>query len=94
MMKPGGILINTSRGQIINEEDLAIVLNNGRIAGAGLDVLIEEPPDKEHPLIHARNCIVTPHIAWAAREARERLIEVTAENIKAYLEGNPINRVN
>jgi len=94
MMKPGGILINTSRGQIINEEDLAMVLNNGRIAGAGLDVLIEEPPDKEHPLIHARNCIVTPHIAWAAREARERLMEITAENIKAYLEGNPINRVN
>lgn len=94
LMKPGGILINTSRGQIINEEDLAIVLNNGRLAGAGLDVLIEEPPNKEHPLIHARNCIVTPHIAWAAREARERLMEITAENIKAYLEGNPVNRVN
>ncbi|KAA2241592.1 D-2-hydroxyacid dehydrogenase [Chitinophaga agrisoli] len=93
-MKPGAFLINTSRGPLINEQDLADVLNSGVIAGAGLDVLSKEPPAADHPLIQARNCIITPHIAWATWEARSRLLHTAVENVKAYLEGKPQNVLN
>lgn len=93
-MKPGAFLINTSRGQLVNELDLAEALNNGTIAGAGLDVLSVEPPDPKNPLLSARNCTITPHISWATRAARERLMGMAYENLKAFLEGHPVNIVN
>jgi glycerate dehydrogenase len=88
-MKPSALLINTSRGPLINEPDLATALNNGIIAGAGLDVLSTEPPAADHPLFLARNCLITPHIAWATFEARKRLMDKTVENVQAFLEGKP-----
>ncbi len=93
-MKTSAILINTGRGLLINEKDLADALNSGKIAGAGLDVLSTEPPDSGNPLLSAKNCYITPHIAWATTEARERLMEIATANLKAYLEGNPQNKVN
>ena len=93
-MKPSAYLINTSRGTIVEEEALAEALNSGRLAGAGLDVLSEEPPKPDNPLLTAKNCVITPHIAWAARESRVRLMETVAENIRAYLAGRPQNIVN
>ena len=93
-MKPGAFLINTARGPLIVERDLADALNAGRIAGAGLDVLSAEPPPPDNPLLTAKNCIVTPHIAWATREARGRLLQVAAENIRAWESGAPRNVVN
>ncbi|MRG46198.1 D-2-hydroxyacid dehydrogenase [Chitinophaga sp. SYP-B3965] len=90
-MKPSALLINTSRGPLINEPDLATALNNGIIAGAGLDVLSIEPPAADHPLFLARNCMITPHIAWATFEARKRLMDKTVENVQAFLEGKPQN---
>lgn len=93
LMKSSAILINTSRGGLINEADLADALNAGKLAGAGLDVLSTEPPAKENPLLTAKNCIVTPHIAWAGVEARKALLKGTIENIKAYQAGVPINVV-
>ncbi len=92
-MKPSALLVNTSRGPLLVDQDLADALNSGRLAGAALDVLSVEPPAESNPLIQARNCIVTPHIAWATREARARLMEMTAENLKAFLSGSPINQV-
>ena len=92
--KPSCVIINTSRGPVVNEQDLADALNNGKIAGAALDVLCQEPMAEDCPLIGAKNCIITPHIAWAPLETRERLIKIAAENIKAFIEGNPINTVN
>lgn len=92
-MKPSALLVNTSRGPLIVDQDLADALNAGRIAGAALDVLSVEPPAETNPLIGAKNCIVTPHIAWATREARTRLMEMTAANLSAFLSGSPINRV-
>ena len=83
MMKPSACLINTGRGPLINEHDLAEALNNDRIAGAGLDVLSTEPPAPDNPLILAKNCNITPHIAWATTEARARLIEIATQNLKA-----------
>ena len=94
IMKPGAFLINTGRGPLVNERDLAEALNAGRIAGAALDVLPQEPPDVGSPLIGALNCIITPHIAWAARAARKRLMNTVVENIRAFLAGNPVNVVN
>jgi glycerate dehydrogenase len=94
LMKPGAYIINTGRGPLVNEHDLAEALNSGRIAGAALDVLPQEPPDVGSPLIGARNCIITPHIAWAARAARKRLMNTVVENIRAFLAGNPVNVVN
>ncbi|RYU94165.1 D-2-hydroxyacid dehydrogenase [Emticicia agri] len=92
-MKSSVILINTSRGGLINEADLAEALNVSRIAGAGLDVLSSEPPANDNPLLTAQNCIITPHIAWAGVEARKLLLKGTIENIKAYQKGTPINVV-
>jgi glycerate dehydrogenase len=92
-MKPSALLINTSRGPLIVDQDLAAALNSGRLAGAALDVLSVEPPAGSNPLIQAKNCLVTPHIAWATREARARLMEMTAGNLSAFLQGSPINRV-
>jgi glycerate dehydrogenase len=93
-MKDGVILLNTSRGPLIIEEDLCHALNSGKIYGAAIDVVSTEPIPKKSPLLQAKNLIITPHIAWAAKEARERLMETAIENLKAYLSGNPINKVN
>lgn len=93
LMKPQAILINTGRGPLINEQDLADALNEGRIAAAGLDVLSVEPSLKDNPLLSARNCFITPHIAWATKEARMRLMDIAVNNLKAYQEGHIINNV-
>jgi glycerate dehydrogenase len=93
-MKRGSFLINTSRGPLIVDQDLAGALNAGRLAGAGLDVLSTEPPPANNPLLHVKNCIITPHIAWATREARMRLVGTAIANLKAFLEGHPVNVVN
>lgn len=93
MMKHTAILINTGRGPLINEQDLADALNNGEIYAAGLDVLSQEPPRADNPLLSARNCYITPHIAWASTAARERLMLIMLENIKAYLGEKTINNV-
>ena len=90
-MKPSAFLINTDRGALIHEPDLAAALNAERIAGAGLDVLSVEPPLASNPLLSARNCVLTPHVAWATRNARLRLLEVTAANIRSYLLNRPQN---
>lgn len=93
LMKPSAILINTGRGPLVNEQDLADALNEGRIYAAGLDVLSTEPPCAENPLLTAKNCYITPHIAWATVAARERLLTVLVENLKAYIAGKPVNNV-
>ena len=93
MMKPSAFLINTSRGPLINETDLAKALNSNKIAGAALDVLSTEPPKSDNPLLTANNCFITPHIAWATRSARQRLMSVTISNIKAFINGSPENIV-
>ena len=92
-MKSNAILINTGRGPLINEQDLANALNEGRIAAAGLDVLSIEPSVEGNPLLTARNCFITPHIAWATLEARTRLMEIAVQNLKSYLNGQIINNV-
>jgi glycerate dehydrogenase len=94
LMKATAFLVNTARGQLINEQHLANALNNGRIAGAALDVLSKEPPGEDNPLLKAKNCVITPHNAWMTKEARERIMNVTIENIKSFLAGNPVNVVN
>ena len=93
MMKPSAFLVNTSRGHLINEEDLAHALNTGQIAGAGLDVLSTEPPIANNPLLNAKNCLITPHIAWAAYESRSRLMTEVVKNVKAFIDGAPVNIV-
>ena len=92
-MKRSAILINTGRGPLINEKDLADALNEGRIAGAGLDVLSVEPSVAGNPLLSAKNCFITPHIAWATKEARIRLMDIAINNLRSYQEGNIINNV-
>ena len=92
-MKPSAILINTGRGPLVNEQDLADALNEGRIAAAGLDVLSVEPSVLGNPLFSARNCFITPHIAWATKEARIRLMDIAVNNLKSYQEGTIINNV-
>jgi glycerate dehydrogenase len=92
-MKPSALLINTSRGQLINEEDLAWALSNSVIAGAAVDVLSVEPPPPTHPLLNIPNCIITPHNAWISFEARERIMKTTLENIELALAGKPQNIV-
>lgn len=93
-MKPSAYIINTARGALINEKDLANALNNKRIAGAAVDVLSAEPASADNPLLKADNCIITPHIAWATKEARERLLNESVKNIEAFLKGEPTNMVN
>lgn len=93
VMKPGACIINTSRGQLINEQDLADALNSGRIAGAALDVLSVEPPSPQNPLLSAKNCLITPHIAWISREARRRVMAATVANVKGFLNKRPVNVV-
>jgi glycerate dehydrogenase len=93
-MKRTSYLINTARGQLINEMDLASALSSGKIAGAALDVLSKEPRQAGHPLIGLRNCIITPHNAWLSYEARKRIMDITFENIAQYLKGKPQNIVN
>lgn len=93
MMKKNAILINTGRGPLINEKDLADALNKESIAGAGLDVLSTEPPLADNPLLTAKNCFITPHIAWATYEARTRLMQIAIDNLKSYMEGNIKNNV-
>jgi len=93
-MKPSVFLINTSRGPLIIEQDLADALNKGWIAGAALDVLCEEPPRSDNPLLTARNCLVTPHMAWATTEARQRMMKIVEENLSSFLSGGPRNVVN
>ena len=94
LMKPTAFLINTSRGPLVDETALAEALKSGKIAGAGLDVVTTEPPLEDNPLLKAKNCYVTPHIAWATREARERLLRIAVENVAAFLAGRPRNVVN
>ena len=93
-MKPTAYLVNTARGGLVNDADLAQSLNEDRLAGAGLDVLSVEPPLRDNPLLTAKNCLVTPHIAWATRAARARLIRTTVNNVRAFLDAQPINVVN
>lgn len=92
--KDGAIIINTSRGPVVNDQALADALDSGKLRGAGLDVLTVEPPKADNPLLSAKNCFITPHIAWAGFETRERLMNILEENVKAYLNGNPQNVVN
>ena len=92
-MKSSAVVINTGRGPLVDEQALADALNNGTIAGAGLDVLSTEPPSGDNPLLGAKNCVITPHIAWSSLEARSRLIAIAADNLSAYLGGNPKNQV-
>jgi glycerate dehydrogenase len=94
LMKQSALLINTSRGPLVVDRDLADALNDGIIAGAGLDVLSVEPPAADNPLLSAKNCLVTPHIAWAAKEARARLMNLAVENLAAFVRGKPQNVVN
>jgi glycerate dehydrogenase len=93
-MKKTAFLINTSRGPLIVDEDLSAALNNGIIAGAGLDVLSEEPPKAENPLLEAKNCLITPHISWATKDARARLLDIAVDNLKSFIAGKPVNVVN
>jgi glycerate dehydrogenase len=93
-MKPSAFLINTGRGPLVDEDSLAEALNNGRLAGAGVDVLSVEPPTADNPLLTAKNCLVTPHIGWATSAARVRLMKVAVENVRAFLKGTPQNVVN
>jgi glycerate dehydrogenase len=94
LMKSTALLVNTSRGPLIDEHALADALETGCIAGAGVDVLATEPPGKDNPLLTASNCYVTPHIAWATRAARQRLLDVAVQNVKAFLEDRLQNIVN
>lgn len=93
-MKKTSVLINTSRGPVVDEQALADALNNNTISGAAVDVLSIEPPKKDNPLLTAKNCLITPHIAWAAKETRARLVKILEENLDCYIEGKPQNKVN
>lgn len=93
-MKPGAIIINTGRGQLVNEQDVADALRSGKLGGYGADVMCQEPPAEDNPLFTAPNAYITPHVAWATYEARTRLMSIAVENVRAFISGNPINVVN
>ena len=93
VMKPSAFIINTSRGPLINEQDLADALNSNRIAGAALDVLSTEPPSAQNPLLTAKNCLITPHIAWVSKEARQRVMDTTIANVEAFFQQKPVHKV-
>ena len=93
-MKEGAILLNTSRGPLLAEQDVADALNSGRLRAAGVDVAETEPIPAASPLLAAKNCVITPHIAWAPLEARRRLMDIAAGNLRAFLAGSPVNAVN
>jgi glycerate dehydrogenase len=93
-MKDGAILINTSRGGVLDEAAVAQALRSGKLRGAAMDVLSQEPPKEDNPLLHAPNCIITPHMAWSPIETRQRILDITVQNIRSFLEGNPVNVVN
>jgi glycerate dehydrogenase len=94
LMKPTALLVNTSRGPLVDEPALADALNSGGIAGAAMDVLAHEPPPADNPLLTAKNCLITPHLAWATRAARSRLMQIAVENVRSFLQGKPQNVVN
>jgi len=94
LMKPSAFLVNTARGGLVREHELALALNQGRIAGAALDVLSTEPPHPHNPLLSAKNCIVTPHVSWATKAARNRLMAIVVANVQAFIDGKPQNVVN
>ncbi len=93
-MKDGSVLINTARGPLVNEQDLADALNSGKLAFACVDVVSKEPIAQDNPLLSAKNIIITPHVAWASIESRQRLLDVVTDNVKAFLDGSPVNVVN
>lgn len=92
-MKDGVIILNNSRGQLINEQDLADALNAGKVYAAGLDVVSTEPIRPDNPLLKAKNCLITPHISWAPKESRQRLMDIAVDNLEKFLKGNPVNVV-